>query len=182
MTSCAPQNERASLPSPSRVPGCAVCALHLSHCQRLREKSADIATELAEMHPDVILVGGTAVVGVVRPLLRSIPVVFVQVTDPVGTGLIESLAHPGGNMTGFTSFEYSFGGKWLELLKDLQPAMTRVAVVQHVDNANRIGYLRAIETAASVLNVNVVAPEVRQVTELEGAFASFVHEPGIGLS
>ncbi len=145
------------------------------------ERMRSFAAELAELHPDVILVGGTAVVGVVRPLLRSIPVVFVQVTDPVGTGLIESLAHPGGNMTGFTSFEYSFGGKWLELLKDLQPAMTRVAVVQHADNANRIGYLRAIETAASALNVNVVAPDVRQATEFEGAFATFVHEPGIGL-
>jgi putative ABC transport system substrate-binding protein len=145
------------------------------------ERMRSFATELAELHPDVILISGTAVVGVVRPLLRSIPVVFVQVTDPVGIGLIKSLAHPGGNMTGFTSFEYSMGGKWLELLKDLQPAMSRVAVVQHADNANRIGYLRAIETAASALNVSVLAPDIRQPTEFEAAFATLVHEPGIGL-
>ena len=141
----------------------------------------NFATELAELRPDVILVAGTAVLGEARPLLRAFPVVFVQVTDPVGTGFVESLAHPAGNMTGFTSFEYSFGGKWLELLKELHPTMTRVAVVEHADNSNRIGYLRAIETAASSLRIEVIAPDVRYVTDFDGAFATFARQSGLGL-
>ena len=145
------------------------------------ERIRSFATELAALRPDVILVGGTLVVGESRPLLRPLPVVFVQVTDPVGTGFVESLAHPAGNMTGFTSFEYSFGGKWLELLKELQPTMTHVAVVEHADNANRTGYLRAVETAASALRIEVIAPDVRHVTEFEGAFANFAQKPGIGM-
>src|SRR5262249_6972045 len=110
------------------------------------ERMKSFAVELAELRPDVILVAGTAVVGVAARLLTSIPVVFVQVTDPVGTGLIASLARPGGNMTGFTSFEYSFGAKWLELLRVMQPSMARVATLEHADNTNRWGYLHAIET------------------------------------
>lgn len=84
-------------------------------------------------------------------------------------------------MTGFTSFEYSFAGKWLELLKEVQPSLARVAVLEHADNANRMGYLQAAERAASELNVAVLAPEVRQESEFEGIFAGLAREPGIGL-
>jgi putative ABC transport system substrate-binding protein len=139
------------------------------------------AVELAEWRPDVILIAGTGVVGVVRQLLTSIPLVFVQVTDPVGTGFISSLARPGGNMTGLTSFEYSFGGKWLELLKELQPSMTRVAVLEHAGNINRMGYLQAIETAALGLNIAVIALNVGQETNFEDVFTSLAKEPEIGL-
>jgi len=145
------------------------------------ERMRSFAAELAASNPDVILVGGSLVLGTTRSLLRAIPVVFVQVTDPVGTGFVESLAHPGGNLTGFTSFEYSFGGKWLELLKDLESAITRVAVIGHADNANRIGYLRAIETAASALHVEVIAPEVRDLTGIERVFANLIAQREVGL-
>jgi putative ABC transport system substrate-binding protein len=139
------------------------------------------ALELRQWRPDVILVAGTGVVGVARQPLTAIPVVFVQVTDPVGTGFIESLAHPGGNMTGLTSFEYSFGGKWLELVKELRPSIARVAVLEHADNANRMGYLHAIETAALALNITVIAPAMREETDLEAVFASFAKETELGV-
>jgi putative tryptophan/tyrosine transport system substrate-binding protein len=145
------------------------------------ERMKRFAVELAELRPDVILVAGTAVVGVAARLLTSIPVVFVQVTDPVGTGLIASLARPGGNMTGFTSYEYSFGGKWLEQLREMLPSMTRVAILEHADNTNRWGYLHAIETAAYRLNVAVIAPDVRQETDFDSVFARIAREPSTGL-
>src|SRR5665213_791106 len=138
------------------------------------------AGELAALKPDVILVAGTGVVGTARSLLTSLPVVFVQVTDPVGTGFVGSLAHPGGNMTGFTSFEYSMGGKWLELLKEVQPAVSQVSVIENPDNANHIGYLSSIEDAASAMHVRVISAGVRDPTEIEGAFKKIVGE-GIGI-
>jgi putative tryptophan/tyrosine transport system substrate-binding protein len=137
------------------------------------DKMQEFAIQLAKLRPDAVLVAGTAVVAIAKPILRDIPVVFVQVTDPVGTGFVKSLAHPGVNMTGFTSFEYSFGSKWVELLHDLHPGLTTIAVLEHADNANRKGYLRTIQTAASALTVKVDAPDVRSEADIARAFADF---------
>jgi len=88
------------------------------------------AAELVALAPDVILASGTATVGPLLQATRTVPIVFAQVTDPVGAGFIDSLAHPGGNATGFLLFEYSISGKWLELLKEIAPRVTRAAVIR----------------------------------------------------
>ena len=88
------------------------------------------AAELAALAPDVILVSGNIVIAAMLQATRTIPMVLAQVIDPVGSGFVESMARPGGNVTGFTQFEYSLAGKWLELLKEIAPGVTRVAVVR----------------------------------------------------
>jgi ABC-type uncharacterized transport system substrate-binding protein len=88
------------------------------------------ATELAALAPDVILAGGSTPMGPLLQATRNVPIVFTHVVDPVGSGLVDSLARPGGNATGFMNWEYSLGGKWLELLKEVAPAVTRVAVLR----------------------------------------------------
>ena len=89
------------------------------------------AEELVRLSPDVILANGNPVVAAVLQQTRTVPIVFVQVADPVGSGFIQSLARPGGNITGLTNFELSMAGKWLELLKEIAPTLTRVAVILH---------------------------------------------------
>ena len=109
------------------------------------------AAELASLNVDLIVSHGTSVTQTQQQQTRTIPIVFTTVTDPVGSGLVESLARPGGNTTGFTNFEFSMAGKWVELLKEVAPPVRRVTIVFNPDNAAMPGQLRAIAEAASAL-------------------------------
>ena len=139
------------------------------------------AAELVALAPDVILGSGSPAVGPLLQTTRTVPIVFAAVIDPVGAGFVDSLARPGGNATGFTNFEYSTSGKWLELLKELAPRVTRTAVVRDPGIAAGIGQLGAIQTVASSLGVEVSPINVRDATEIERAVAAFARSPNGGL-
>jgi putative ABC transport system substrate-binding protein len=109
------------------------------------------AAELVATRPDVILTSGSLALGPVLQATRTVPIVFMQVVDPVGGGLVESLAHPGGNATGFTSFEYSLSGKWLQLLKEIAPHITRVAVIRDPTRGPGIGQFAVIQSVGEPL-------------------------------
>ena len=139
------------------------------------------ASELVALSPDVILTSGA---GAVAPLLqatRSVPIVFVLVADPVGAGIVDSLARPGGTVTGFTSFEYSFGGKWLELLKEIAPSVTRAAVIRDPTDSAGIGVFGAVQTAASSVGVELSPVNVRDASEMERAIVAFARGSNGGL-
>jgi putative ABC transport system substrate-binding protein len=136
---------------------------------------------LVALAPDVILASSSSAVGPLLQATRTIPIVFTAVTDPVGAGFVDSLAQPGGNATGFTSFEYGNSGKWLELLKEIAPRVTRVAVLRDPAIAAGIGQFGAIQSAASSLGVEVRALNVRDGGEIENAFATFARSSNGGL-
>jgi putative ABC transport system substrate-binding protein len=139
------------------------------------------ATELAGLVPDVILATGTVAM---RPLLqatRTIPIVFVNVADPVGAGFIDSLARPGGNATGFLQFEYTLSGKWLELLKQIAPTVTRAAVFRDAEVSSGIGQFAVIQSVAPALGVDVGAINVRDADEIERTVATFARSSNGGL-
>jgi putative ABC transport system substrate-binding protein len=120
-----------------------------------RGRAQALAEELVEMHPDLIVAcAGPAAVALWRAT-RSIPIVFVQVIDPVALGIVKTMAHPGGNITGFTHFEATIGGKWLELLKEIVPGVDLVTVLFDPDNPTSPIYVRAIELAAPSFGVKV---------------------------
>jgi putative tryptophan/tyrosine transport system substrate-binding protein len=108
---------------------------------------------------------------------RSVPIVFVQVSDPVKLGFVANLARPGGNITGFANFEHPIGGKWLELLKDTAPGRSRVAVIVDPDNPSQIAYLEAVEAAAPAFGVQLTRADVRNAAELERAIVAFAQQP-----
>jgi ABC-type uncharacterized transport system substrate-binding protein len=139
------------------------------------------ATELAALAPDVILVTGTTSVGPLLQATRTVPIVFTIVSDPVGAGFVDSLARPGGNATGFTLFEYATSGKWLELLKQIAPSVTRAAVLRDPDSTEGIGQFAGIQSVAPSLGVEVIPISMRDVAETERAVAAFAHEPYGGL-
>ena len=114
------------------------------------------AAELVALAPDVILASGTKSVAALQALSRTLPIVFAAVGDPVGAGLVESMAQPGGNATGFMLYEYSFGGKLLELLREIAPDVTRVAVLRDPTNPATLATFGAVRGAAQVLGVEVV--------------------------
>ena len=134
------------------------------------------AAELAALAPDVLVAGtGTATVAPLLQATRTVPIVFAVVIDPVGAGFVDSLARPGGNATGFTVFEYSMSGKWLELLKEIAPNVTRVAVLRDPAIASGIGQFGAVQIVAPSLGVHLSPLDVRDAGEIEraiGAFAS----------
>jgi putative ABC transport system substrate-binding protein len=135
------------------------------------------AAELVEMAPDVIFAGATPALTALYEQTRSIPIVFTQVSDPVKLGFVTSLARPGGNITGFTNFEYPIGGKWLDLVKDTVPRATRVAVIFDPDYPPQIAYLQAIEAAAPSLGFQVTRAVVRNAAEMENAIIAFAQQP-----
>jgi putative tryptophan/tyrosine transport system substrate-binding protein len=137
--------------------------------------------ELVGSNPDVMLVSTGLVLQPLRQETRSIPIVFTQITDPVQNGFVASLAHPGGNITGFTSFEASVWGKSLEVLKEVAPHIARVAVILNPDQAPQAGMWRAVEAAAQSLGVAATATPVRNAAEIEHAVNEFAREPNGGL-
>jgi len=139
------------------------------------------ATELLALEPDVVLAEGTTVLGLLLQATRRVPIVFVQVTDPVGGGFVASLAHPGGNATGFTQFEYSMAGKWLELLKEISPHVTRAAVLRNPIVTSGIGQFGAIQSVAPSLGVELSPIDVREVSAIESGVAAFAGAPNGGL-
>jgi putative tryptophan/tyrosine transport system substrate-binding protein len=131
--------------------------------------------------PDIILTNGASSLRQLQEATRTVPIVFVQVTDPVGGGFIDSLARPGGNTTGFTLFEYSSSGKWLELLKEIAPRVTRVAVLRDPTQASGTGQLGAIQSAASQLGVEFRPVGVRDAREIERGIIDFARGSNGGL-
>lgn len=139
------------------------------------------ATALVATKPEVILVMPTPAIDAIGRATRSIPVVFANTVDPVEGGFVTSVARPGGNITGFTSMEYSLGGKWLELLKEFAPATTRVLVLFVKENYTSRGLLRSIETAAQSYGIQITAAPVHDGDEIRRAFVSFGAQAGGGL-
>jgi putative ABC transport system substrate-binding protein len=139
------------------------------------------AAELVALAPDVIVAGTGGIVRELQRASRTVPIVFPGANDPVGAGLVESLARPGGNATGFASIEYSMGGKFLELLKEIAPRVTRAAVIRDLGSAGGIGFLGAIQTAAVSLRVEVRPLDVRDDDVIERGVMAFAREPNGGL-
>ncbi len=136
------------------------------------------AAELVARTPDVIAVTGTPLTEHLKQLTRAIPIVFVNVSDPVASGFVASFAHPGGNITGFTSVESSIAGKWLSILKEVAPGATRVMVLYDPVNPNWFGYVRTINSVAPSLNVSVRAIPVTSADEIAHQVETFAREPG----
>src|SRR5262245_11046017 len=139
------------------------------------------AAELVALAPDVILAGGTAAVGILLQATRTVPVVFATVSDPVGAGYVDSVARPGGNATGFLLYEYGTSGKWLELLKEIAPGVTRVAVIREAAIAAGIGQLGAIQSVAPSFGVELTPLNVRDAAEIERAVTVFAKSSKGGL-
>jgi putative ABC transport system substrate-binding protein len=139
------------------------------------------AAELVALKPDVILASGGASVAALQQVTRTVPIVFAQVTDPVGAGYVASLARPGGNATGFTQFEFGISGKWLELLKQIAPQVTRAAVIRDPTVGAGIGQLAAIQSVAPSFGVELSAVGVSDAGEIERAITAFARDSNSGL-
>jgi putative ABC transport system substrate-binding protein len=139
------------------------------------------AMELVALGPEVILAYSSDVVAPLLQVTRTVPIVFAVVVDPVGAGYVDSLARPGGNITGFTVFEYSMSGKWLQLLKEIAPGVTRVAVLRDPSIASGPAEFAVIQAAAPSLGVELRPVDVRDEGEIERALALFAQSPNGGL-
>jgi len=139
------------------------------------------AAELVALAPDVILANSSQSVAALIEITRDVPIVFASIADPVGAGFVESVGRPGGNVTGFMNFEYSISGKWLELLKEISPRMTRVAVLRDAAIAAGSGQLGAIQSAATQLGIELRPIGVRDADEIERGLASFASSPTGGI-
>jgi putative ABC transport system substrate-binding protein len=139
------------------------------------------AAELVGLAPDVIFCTGSASVGPLLQATRAIPIVFAQVPDPVGAGFVDSLARPGGNVTGFVNFEYGISGKWLELLKEIAPGVERVAVIRDPALAVGAGQFGVIQSVAQSMRIEVSAINLRDAGEIERTIAAFARSPNGGL-
>ena len=147
-----------------------------------RDRFQRYATELVGLKPDLIVGQSTPAVAALLRATRVIPIVFVNVSDPVGSGFIESLPRPGSNITGFSNFEPAMGGKWVELLKEIAPHVTRIALMSNpATSPHARGYLPSIETAAQSLGLQPITTPVHDTTEIERAIAALGHGPGNGL-
>ena len=139
------------------------------------------ATELAALGPEVILASGTVSVAAVQHVSRTLPIVFVRVVDPVGAGFVQNLARPGGSVTGFMLFEYSLSAKWLELLKQTAPRVTRAVVLRDPTNPSGSAQYGVIQAVSQLLGVEVNPVNDSDAGEIERAIATFAHSPNGGL-
>jgi putative ABC transport system substrate-binding protein len=145
------------------------------------DRTRRYVAELVALAPEVILANGGTILGPMLQATRTIPIVFVQVSDPVGAGYVASLARPGGNATGFTVFEFSMSGKWLELLKQIAPHVTRAAVLRDPTNPATTGQFGAIQAVAPSFGVELRPLDLREASDIERAIADFAREPNSGL-
>jgi putative ABC transport system substrate-binding protein len=145
------------------------------------ERTRNYVAELVALGPDVILASGDHPVVALQQATRTVPIVFAMVADPVGAGFVESLAHPGGNTTGFTLYEYNMSAKWLELLKEIAPGVKRVAVIREAGTAARTGQFAGIQAGAPGLGLELSPIGVRDVGEMERAVAAFSRSPNSGM-
>ena len=139
------------------------------------------AAELIALSPDILLAAGTLGVSAVQGFSRTLPTVFAAVTDPVGAGFVDSLSRPGGSLTGFMIYEYSLGGKWLELLKQIAPDVTRVAIVRDPLNPAGVAMFGAIQASAQSFGVQVNPIGTQSTEEVERGIAAFARSPNGGL-
>ena len=139
------------------------------------------AAELIAFTPDVILASGGAIVGPLLEMTRTVPIVFTQTPDPVAAGFVTSLASPGGNATGFTQVEYGIAAKWLDLLKEIAPTVTRVAILRDPAVPEGIGQFTVIQSAAPALKLEVIPVDIRNASEIERALTEFSRTANGGL-
>ena len=139
------------------------------------------AAEMVALAPDVILTIGSVAVAPLQQATRTIPIVFVSAPDPVGAGFVQNMAHPGGNITGFSSFEYSMSGKWAELLKQIAPNVTRALVFRDPTSAAGIGQFAAVRSVAQSLGVELTPVNVRDAEEIERNVAAFARSGNGGM-
>ena len=145
------------------------------------DRDRKYSAELVALAPDVILASGTLSAAALQHVTRSLPIVFVQVSDPVGAGIVDTLARPGGNVTGFMNFEYSLSEKWLELLKQIAPSVKRAAILRDSGTPAGIGQFSAIQGAAQSLGVEVIPVNIRDAGEIEHAVGAFARSANGGL-
>ena len=145
------------------------------------DRTRRYAAELIALAPDVILAPGSTSVGPLLQATRTVPIVFTTLLDPVGAGFVDSLARPGGNATGFIAFEYGLSGKWLELLKQIAPSLTRVAILRDPATAAGIGQFAAIQSVAPSFAVELRPIDMREVGEIERAVTTFARSSNGGL-
>jgi putative tryptophan/tyrosine transport system substrate-binding protein len=157
--------------------------LHIDYCWggNNLDRFHKCAAELVALAPDVVFADAGSVVGALQQSSRTLPIVFLTTIDPVGGGWVESLARPGTNATGFTNHEFSIGGKWLELLKEIAPDVRRVAVIRDASVPAGSGGFAAIQTVAPSLGVEVTAIGVRDAGEIEQGINAFAKAPNGGL-
>jgi putative tryptophan/tyrosine transport system substrate-binding protein len=153
------------------------CRWEILGADRIRSDAAD----LVALNLEVIVTTGAPSLAALLQITRSIPIVFTFVTDPVKDGFVASLSHPGGNVTGFTIFEHTIAGKWLEMLKEAAPNVTRVAVMQNPEHPAWTAYLNAIGTVAPAVGVQVTPAPVHDAADIERAIDAFAREPNGGL-
>jgi putative ABC transport system substrate-binding protein len=139
------------------------------------------AAELISLSPDAILATNAPTLVALQKATRSIPLVFVQVVDPVAEAFVPSLSKPGGNITGFTHFEHAIGGKWLQLLRGIAPGVNKVAVLWNPSNVSVSGFMTKVREAAAPIGIETVETHVRNAAEIESAIAAFPREPTTGL-
>jgi putative tryptophan/tyrosine transport system substrate-binding protein len=147
------------------------------------DRIRSLARELVELQPDLIVGHTTPAVAALRQQTRTIPIVFIQVSDPVGSGFVAGFAEPGGNITGFTNLESSMSSKLVELLKEVAPGVTRIALMFNPDTAPAGGsyFLRPVEAAASALRVKIIPASVHNAADIDTAIAALARDPGAGL-
>jgi putative tryptophan/tyrosine transport system substrate-binding protein len=145
------------------------------------DRSRELARELVASAPDVILAGGNQSVAALQRATGTLPIVFAGVVDPVGSGFVESLVRPGGNITGVTMFEYSISGRWLELLKEIAPGVTRVAIVRDEASPEGGGQWGVIQAMAPSVGVEIVPVNMRDAAEIERRIGALARSPNGGL-